>query len=33
VHQTWGIYRWLYQDMVPALPTGPIPGTTQTALR
>ena len=33
VHQTWGIYRWLYQDIPPALPTGPIPGTTQTAQR
>ncbi len=33
VHQTWGIYRWLYQDIAPALPTDPIPGTTQTAQR
>lgn len=33
VHQTWGIYRWLYQGASPALPTDPIPGTTQTALR
>lgn len=33
VHQTWGIYRWLYQGASPALATDPIPGTTQTALR
>jgi len=33
VHQTWGIYRWLYQGIPPSLPTDPIPGATQTALR
>jgi soluble lytic murein transglycosylase len=25
VHQTWGIYRWLYEGNDPALPIGPIP--------
>ncbi|MBT6433791.1 MAG: lytic transglycosylase domain-containing protein, partial [Deltaproteobacteria bacterium] len=33
VHQTWGIYRWLYQGTQPALATDPIPGATQTAQR
>ncbi|MEC9465524.1 MAG: transglycosylase SLT domain-containing protein [Myxococcota bacterium] len=25
VHQTWGIYRWLYEGTDPSLPIGPIP--------